>query len=161
MGGCSSLPVRWRVWASILGGGAMANLIAIVALGLQYSLIVFAANLWLRRTLPFGAVTISFLILASIGVAIWHRKNLHTMKQWGRLAAVSILLASALFGVDFLIALLNGQSNPLHFPGGLLGLPLTLFICPGGTIICLAGLVRAFYISRRADGYPPTEQNAP
>lgn len=127
----------------------MGDLIAIVALGLQYSLIVFVINLWLRTTLPFSTVTISFLILGSIGMVLWHRKKLsQTVKRWGTLAARSVVLGVAFFGVDFLIALLQGQPNPFHFPGGLLGLPLTFLICPGGTIICLAGLVRDLYISR-------------
>jgi hypothetical protein len=131
----------------------MADLVAIVALGLQYSLIVFLINLWLRTRLPFSAVTITFLILGSIGMLLWHRKKLsQTVKQWGTLAFRSVVLGVAFFGVDVLIALLQGQANPFRFPGGLLGLPLTFLICPGGTVICLAGLVRAFYINRRAAG---------
>jgi hypothetical protein len=87
--------------------------------------------------------------LASLAIALWrHKKYPQTVKQWGRFTIYSIVLGVAFFGVDFLIALLNGQANPLHFPGGLLGLPLTLLVCPGGTIICLAGLARAFYINR-------------
>jgi uncharacterized membrane protein (Fun14 family) len=139
----------------------MADLIAILALGLQYSLIVFVINLWLRTTLPFSAVVITFLILASIGVVLWRREKLaQTAKQWGRLAVRSVVLGIAFFGVDFLIGLLNGQTNPLRFPGGLLGLPLTFLICPGGTIMCVAGLLRALYITGRAADHPPTEQSA-
>jgi hypothetical protein len=135
----------------------MADLIAIVALGLQYSLIVFVINLCLRTTLPFSGVTITFLILASVGMLLWHRERLsQTVKQWGTLAFRSVLLGIALFGADLLIALLHGQPNPFHFPGGLLGLPLTFLICPGGTIICLAGLARVLYMSGKA-----TPGNAP
>jgi integral membrane sensor domain MASE1 len=86
--------------------------------------------------------------------------NAITVKQWGRLVVRSVVLGIAFFGADLLLALLHGQANPFHFPGGLLGLPLTFLICPGGTIICLVGLVRASYISRRVDGHPPTEQSA-
>ncbi len=45
----------------------MADLIAILVLGLQYSLIVLIINLYLRTPLPFAVVTIIFLVLASIG----------------------------------------------------------------------------------------------
>jgi hypothetical protein len=83
-----------------------------------------------------------------------------TVKRWRRLAVRSVILGIAFFGADLLIALLHGQSNPFHFPGGLLGLPLTFLICPVGTIICLAGLARAYYISRRAASHPSTEQSA-
>jgi hypothetical protein len=54
----------------------MADLIAILAPGLQYSLIVLAIKLWLGTTLPFDDVTIAFLILGSIGIVLWHRKEL-------------------------------------------------------------------------------------
>ena len=133
--------------------GPMADLIAILVLGLQYSLIVLIINLYLRTPLPFAVVTIIFLVLASIGIGLWHREKFsQTVKQWERLTVRSVVLGIAFFGADLLLSLLHGQANPLHFPGGLLGLPLTLFVCPGGTIICLAGLVRASYINRRAGG---------
>ncbi len=131
----------------------MADLIAILVLGLQYSLIVLIINLYLRTPLPFAVVTIIFLVLASIGIGLWHREKFsQRVKQWERLTVRSVVLGIAFFGADLLLSLLHGQANPLHFPGGLLGLPLTLFVCPGGTIICLAGLVRASYINRRAGG---------
>lgn len=129
----------------------MADLIGLVTLGLQYSLLVFVANLWFGSTLPFNGIGIIFAVLAVIGMLLWHReKLLPTVKKWRTLAVRSVILGIAFFVVDLVIALLNGQANPLHYPGGLLGLPLTLLICPGGTIICLAGLVRASYISRTA-----------
>jgi hypothetical protein len=135
------------------GQGPMADLIGTMVLGIQYSLIVFIVNLWLRTTLPFGAVTVGFLILGSIGMVLWHRKKFsQPVKKWGSLAAGSVGLGIAFFGADFLLALLRGQVNPLHFPGGLLGLPLTFLVCPGGTIICLAGLARALYIGRGTAG---------
>lgn len=126
----------------------MADFIAIVTLGLEYFLIILVANLWLRTTLPFSLVGITFGILAVVGMLLWHRKKASpTVKQWGTLAVRSVILGIALFGVDLLVALLQGQPNPFRFPGGLLGLPLTLLVCPGGTIICLAGLIRTYYIS--------------
>jgi hypothetical protein len=116
-------------------------------------MIVLVMNFWLRTMPPVVELTIPFLILTSIGLVLWHVKKVpQTVKQWWGLAARSVVLGIAFFGVDLLIALLNGQANPLHFPGGLLALPLTLLVCPGGTIICLAGLARAFYISRRPVG---------
>ena len=82
--------------------------------------------------------------------------NAITVKQWGNLAVRSVILGVAFLGADALIALLHGQANPFHFPGGLLGLPLTFLICPVGTIICLAGLARASYIGKRAASHPST-----
>jgi hypothetical protein len=93
------------------------------------------------------------MILASIGIAVWHRETLsQSAREWGRLAVRSVVLGLAFFGGDFLIALFNGHANPFHFPGGLLGLPLTFLICPGATMICLAGLARASYRTREKPG---------
>jgi hypothetical protein len=129
----------------------MADLIAILVLGLQYSLIVFVIVLYLRAAIPVAAVTIVFLVLASISIVLWHRKEFsQTVNQWRRYTAWSIVLGVAFFGADLFLGYLHGYANPLHFPGGLLGLPLTLLICPGATIVCSAGLVRASYVSRRA-----------
>jgi hypothetical protein len=131
----------------------MADLIAIVMLGLQYFLVVLVVNSWLGTALTFSIIAITLLILTSIGLLLWHRKKLsQTAMQWVTLAVRSVVLGIAFFGVDFLIALSHGQANPFRYPGGLLGLPLTFLICPGGTIISLAGVARAFYMSRHVDG---------
>ena len=128
----------------------MADTIALLALGLQYWLIVFLIGWWFRTTPSFVELAIAFLILVGIGIVLWRRDTFaQTVKQWGKATLASVGLGVAFFGVDFLIALLKGQQvNPFHFPGGLLGLPLTFLVCPGGTIICLAGLVRAAYLTK-------------
>jgi hypothetical protein len=131
----------------------VADLIAILALGLQYSVIISIIDLYLGTALPFALVMVIFLVLASVGIALWHQEKFsQTVKQWGRFTLSSVVLGIAFFGADLLLAYLHGHPNPLRFPGGLLGLPLTLAVCPGFTLICVAGLVRAFYINRRAGG---------
>lgn len=129
----------------------MADTIALLALGLQYFLIAFLIRWWFRTPLSAIELAIAFLILASIGIVLWHRDTFaRTTKEWGKIALGSVVLGVAFFGVDFLIALLKGQeANPFHFPGGLLGLPLTFLVCPGGTMICLAGLVRSAYLKQK------------
>lgn len=125
----------------------MGDSLAIVTLALQYSVIVYASKTWLGFALPFSVVAALFLLLACIGLLLWRREKLsQTWKRWAILAGQSIILGIAFFGADFLIALANGKANPWHFPGGLLGMPVTLLVCPGGTIICLAGVVRAYYL---------------
>ncbi len=128
----------------------MADLIAIIVLGLQYSLIISIVDLYLPVHLPFGLALVVFLALASLGTAFWHRKKFSRTKQWGRYTMWSVLLGLTFFGADLLLAYLHGQPNPIHFSGGLLGLPLTFLVCPGGTMVCVAGLVRAFYVDSRS-----------
>src|SRR5438094_9986477 len=123
--------------------GTIADLITILVLGLQYSLIVLIINLYLRTPLPFAVVTIIFLVLASIGIGLWHREKFsQTVKQWERLTVSSVVLGIAIFGTDLLLSLLHGQANPLHFPCELFVLLLCLLVSQGITIISLPGLLR-------------------
>ena len=129
----------------------MADLIAISTVGLQYCLIISIVDLYFRKILPLSIVVAIFVILISAGLAVWHKKrSWQTAKQWRKPILLSLIVGVAFFGCDLLLAHLNGQSNPLLFPGGLLGIPLTLAVCPGFTMICVAGLVRALYLSTRS-----------
>jgi hypothetical protein len=130
----------------------MADLLAIAALGLQYAAIILIVDLYLGGLFPLALAMTIFLFLAGVGIALWHREKFPpTVKCWGRFTGYSVLLGVGFFGADLLLALVHGEANPFHFPGGLLGLPLTFLVCPGATMVCLAGLVRAFYISRTCE----------
>ena len=127
----------------------MADLIAILAVGLQYWLIFFIVYLCFGNLMPIGGVVAIFAILASVGLAFWHkRESWKTSKQWRKPILASLVLGVFFFAFDSLLGYLDGKTNPFLFGGGLLGIPLTLATCPGFTIICVAGLVRAMYIAR-------------
>lgn len=131
----------------------MADVVAIVALGLQYWLLVSIIDLHFGRVLPLRIAAAIFVSLAGVALAIWHKKkSWQTAKQWTKLILVSLVLGIAFFASDLLLAYMHDQTNPLLFPGGLLGIPLTLAISPGFTMICVAGLVRTFYIGRKEGG---------
>ncbi len=131
----------------------MADLVAVATLALHYLLVVFLVNSWRAAALPFSIAAISFVILAGIGLLHWHRNELsQPVRRWVTLAVRSVVLGSAFFGADFLIALAHGIANPFRYPGGLLGLPLTFLICPCGTIICLAGVAKAYYSEHATRG---------
>jgi hypothetical protein len=63
----------------------------------------------------------------------------------------SVVLGVVFFAIDLLWAYLHGRTNPLNYPAGLLGIPLTVAICPGFTMICAAGLVRLSIPGIRSD----------
>lgn len=131
----------------------MADLIAILAIAAQYYVVILIVNWYLGSVLTFGTVLGGFLALATLGLASWHQKRFsQTVKQWRKLTLSSVILGIAFFGSDLFWAYLHGHANPFLDNGGLLGLPLTFLVCPGATMICLAGIVRAFLISRRARG---------
>lgn len=127
----------------------MANLIAILILGLQYSIVILVIDLTIDRPLPLWLALAVFLLLASIGILVWEKKkSSEKVEEWKKLTKSSLILGLAFFAADELIAYLHGQVNPLRFPGGLLALPLTIAIFPGMTSICVAGVVRAIYITK-------------
>ncbi|MFZ0214272.1 MAG: hypothetical protein WBD23_13485 [Candidatus Acidiferrales bacterium] len=127
----------------------MADAIAVLTLGLQYSLIVFVIDLYSRAALPRATVIGVFIAFAAIAIAIWHEKKVaENAARWGVLALLSIALGLSFFACDWLIAYVNGVSNPLHFSGGPLGLTLTFLVCPCSTMVCVAGVARALYIAR-------------
>ena len=128
----------------------MADTLAVLTVGLQYAIIVSMIDFYFE-TIPLGIAVVIFGVLSGIGIAIWHKmKSWQTVKQWRKRIVISLILGVGFFATDVLLAYLHGQINPLHFAGGILALPLTLAICPGFTMICVAGLVRAFYISQSA-----------
>lgn len=127
----------------------MADSIAVLVMALQYGLIVSIFDLYFGKALPLWIVVGIFVVLSTVGIALWHKKkSWQTAKQWRKLIFISLILGVGFFASDLVLAYLHGQTNPLHVAGGLLGLPLTIAICPGFTMICVAGLVRSLYLNR-------------
>jgi hypothetical protein len=128
----------------------MADAIAVLILGLQYSLIVLFIDLYFPKTIPVSVAIGVFLVFATIAIAVLHGKKAaaRNAAAWGLLALLSVFLGITFLGGDWLVAFLNGESSLHHFAGGLLGLPLTILVCPCGTMVCVAGSVRALYIRR-------------
>jgi hypothetical protein len=115
---------------------------------LQYAVVVSMIDLY-SRSLPLGILAGIFVILSSAGIVIWHKKkSWQTVKQWRKLILLSLVLGVGYFAADVFLAYLHGNVNPIYSGGGVLGFPLTLAICPGFTMICVAGLVRTLYINR-------------
>jgi len=131
----------------------MANLIAILTLAILYILIMMVVISFTHSNLGLAAMLAIFIVLAMIGIIVWNLKeSSEKTEEWKKLTRASVILGIAFFAGDELLAFLHGQINPLRFAGGLLGLPLTLAVCPGFTLICVAGLVRAHFLTRVSKG---------
>lgn len=124
----------------------MADAIAILILAAQYVLVILGVDLFFRSA-PGGVVIGIFIAIAAIAVAVWHVRKDKTPAEWGILALNSVVLGILFFGGDWLVAYLNGYSNPFRFPGGggPLGLTATVLVCPCATMVCVAGSARALY----------------
>jgi peptidoglycan biosynthesis protein MviN/MurJ (putative lipid II flippase) len=129
----------------------MPDLMAILTVGLQYWLIIAIVHLYSGKVLPLGTAAALFIILTGVGLAFWHKKeSWKTARKWRRSILGSLIVGVAFFAIDWSLAYLNGQSNPFLYPGGLLGIPVTVAVCPGFTMICVAGLIRTLYLNRHA-----------
>jgi hypothetical protein len=127
----------------------MANLLAILALGLQYATVILVIDLFVGKALPLWAIVAIFVVLVIAGFVVWNTKeSAEKIEEWRKLTISSLIIGVGFFGWDAFLAYQHGQANPLRFTGGPLGLSLTLAVCPGFTSICVAGMVRAFYLSR-------------
>jgi len=126
-----------------------ADALAVLALALQCALLAAVAAGFFPGWLALGVAIVVFALLAPVALAIFHAKEERvSLAQWGWLALLSPLAGAGSFGVDWLIAVSNGQPNPLHFGGSLAGLPLTILICPVGTMVFIAGFVRGLWMKR-------------
>ena len=130
----------------------MADLMAIIVVSVQFWMIVLVIDSCFGAVLPASIAVAIFVVLVSVGLVVWHkRESAQTVERWQRLIFGSIILGVLFFACDLLLSFLHGQSNPLKYPGGLLGLPLTVTICPGFTMICIAGLVRTLYLNLKTN----------
>jgi hypothetical protein len=131
----------------------MDDLIGAAVIGVQYWLGILVASRYLGTELPREAVIGIFLAYAGIGIAIWQKKKewQRAVATWAKLSLASVIAGIVLIGVDSLLGYSEG-AKPVFIGGGLLGFPLTVLVCPPFTMICVAGLVRALYVSRMEGG---------
>jgi hypothetical protein len=128
----------------------MADLIAVMVLGVQYSLIILAVEWYLGTKLPPEILIAVFLAYAVAGIAIWHKKKeWQDVATWGRIALGSVILSVVYVGVDSFLGYLDG-AKPVFEGGGLLGFPVTVVVCPFLVMISVAGLARALFLSATA-----------
>ncbi|MGB6875209.1 MAG: hypothetical protein WBD87_04170 [Candidatus Acidiferrales bacterium] len=60
----------------------MADAIAVLILALQYSAVIFAADLYFRTVLPRSTVIGIFIAFAAIALVVWHAKKEKTPTEW-------------------------------------------------------------------------------
>lgn len=128
-------------------GRSMANIIGIIALAFQYGIIVLVVELFSGKLHSLWIILAVFLALVGVGLVVWDNENFSD--TWIKHARSSVILGIAFLGCDALLGyFFYGHVNPFSFRGGLLSIPLTLAVCPGFTMICMAGLLRDRYVSK-------------
>lgn len=124
----------------------MEDLLGVSALAMEYVIIMLVLH-YLGLAVPFWIAVAVFVALAFIGLGVWDQK---TREEWRKLAIGSVILGIAFFGIDVLLAHLNGQKTS-QFQGGPLGLPVT-FATWGCAMVSVAGLARALYLNSARAG---------
>lgn len=125
----------------------MADAAALLALAGQYSLVFLIISVYFRPGFRLEIAVLLFAVLAVIAVVIWHSLKKKTAGAWGMFALYSVVFGILFFGADWFETFIQRQPSPLYM-SGLLGLPLTILVCPVGTMVCVAGVVRALYLRR-------------
>lgn len=101
---------------------------------------------------------IAYGVLVAAALAMWHGKEAKRFSDaydWAGVFAGSVLLGALFFGIDMIV---GGLDHPGISPfvagtkaGSPFGFILTIFVCPGVTMVAVAGLVRSFLIRGKKD----------
>jgi len=102
---------------------------------------------------------IAYGVLAALALAIWHGKDAKRFSDaydWAGVFAGSVLLGALSFGVDMFVGSLDHPGMSPFVAGTKAGSPLgfifTIFVCPGITMVAVAGFVRSFLVRTTEDG---------
>jgi membrane protease YdiL (CAAX protease family) len=127
-----------------------ADVIGLVVLAVQLVLIVR----WLAADDGFrlGVGVMAYLALAVCALSMWHgektAQQLSNSTEWAAAIAVSVLLGAIFFAVDMVVGSTNNPGVSAVEAGTRAGSPfgfvLTILICPGFTMVAVAGFIRSF-----------------
>jgi hypothetical protein len=97
---------------------------------------------------------LAYIVIAGLALYLWRKeppvKNLSEPSEWALAIVGSVVLGGVSFGIDMLIGLFNNPKlSPIEagtHAGSPFGFPLTVMLCPGFTMIAIAGLLRALVL---------------
>jgi hypothetical protein len=131
--------------------------IGLVALGVQ-AYLLFG---WLMPDdgyrLPIGVL--AFVVLASCALYLWHSekitRKINDLGEWAAAVGASVFLGALSFGCDMLVGIINYPGlSPFRAAtkvGSPFGFGLTVLLCPGFTMVAVAGFIRALVLRRDGD----------
>ena len=101
---------------------------------------------------------LAYLVLAGLALYLWHKEppveHLSEPGEWAVAILGSVLAGGVSFGIDILVGLIiNPQLTPIEAgtkAGSPFGFALTVMLCPGFTMLTIAGLLRAFLLQMGA-----------
>jgi hypothetical protein len=97
---------------------------------------------------------LTFGFLATGAMYVWHSTKLAETisepSEWAATILLSFVLGAVSFGIDMIIGSINNPGLSAieagTKAGSPFGFPLTLLLCPGFTVISVAGLIRSLFL---------------
>lgn len=128
----------------------MADFFGIVALACILAIIRLAVIFW---NISYLAMLVIFSVFAIAALFLWHSERWPiTINECLKLAAVTTAIGAGFFVIDLVLgSMFHPDLPPLEaatHAGGMFGFYFTLMICPGITVVALAGAVRALAAKR-------------
>jgi len=131
--------------------------VGLIALGVQAYLLFR----WLMPDdgyrLPISVL--GFVVLASCALYMWYSEKItqkiNDLGGWAAAVGVSVLLGALSFGCDMLVGIINYPGlSPFRAAtkvGSPFGFVLTVLLCPGFTMVAVAGFIRALVLRGEGD----------
>jgi len=135
-----------------------SDAVGILVIGIQ----VYWVVRWLvpdaGSRLTLGILAVS--VLTGLALYFWHKEppmeHLSSPGEWALAIPMSVLIGAVSFGIDVLVGLISNPNLPPIKAGTKAGSPfgfvLTVMICPGFTMLAVAGLLRALVLRTDAAG---------
>ena len=134
---------RWSLATDVIG---------ILIIGIQLYLVVW----WLVPADGSRLILyiLAYVVLAGVALYLWHKEppveHLSEPSEWALAVVGSVLMAGVSFGIDMAFGLINHPKlTPIEAgtrAGSPFGFPLTVMLCPGFTMLAIAGLLRALLL---------------
>lgn len=101
---------------------------------------------------------LAFIVLTGLALYFWHKnppmEHLSSPREWALAIPMSVVIGALSFGIDVVVGLIiHPRLSPIEAgtkAGSPFGFPLTVMICPGFTMLAVAGLLRASLLRRVA-----------
>lgn len=128
--------------------GTVPDIVGVTAVAIASGAVIAALHRIQAVSQPWAFWLIALPLLVVACVWAWHgsdRTCTWDSKKWGRIVIISLLCGAIFFGIDALVGSWNGRHKTLieaASHSGLLGLPVTILICPVGTIVALGSWLR-------------------
>ncbi len=127
---------------------AVPDIVGVTAIALASGAVVAALYRMQALSQPWLFWLIALPLLVGASLCAWYgsdRTCEWNSKKWGHALILSLLFGAIFFAIDVLVGGLNGHYKTFletASHSGLLGLPLTILVCPIGTVIALGSWVR-------------------